>query len=63
VLHWYAHQDGEAVRAITRLEPDGDRVAHLRNYFFNPEFIAEVCGELALSVRVNGYRYCMPAVT
>jgi RNA polymerase sigma-70 factor (ECF subfamily) len=60
VLHWYAHLDGEAVRAITRLELDGDRVARLRNYFFNPEFISEVCADLALPVRVNGYRYCAP---
>jgi RNA polymerase sigma-70 factor (ECF subfamily) len=60
ILHWYAHQDVEAVRAITRLELDGDRVARLRNYFFNPEFVSEVCAELGLPVRVNGYRYCAP---
>jgi RNA polymerase sigma-70 factor (ECF subfamily) len=57
VLHWYAHEDGEAVRAITRIEPDGDRVARLRNYFFNPDFIAEVCGELRVPSRGNGYRW------
>jgi RNA polymerase sigma-70 factor (ECF subfamily) len=56
-VHWYAHNDGEAVRAITRVELDGDRVAHLRNYFFNPDFIAEVCGELGLPWRSNGYRW------
>ncbi len=56
-VHWYAHSDGEAVRAITRVELDGDRVAHLRNYFFNPDFIAEVCGELSLPWRSNGYRW------
>jgi RNA polymerase sigma-70 factor, ECF subfamily len=57
VLHWYRHHDGEAVRAITRVEGDGDRVARLQNYFFNPDFIAEVCGELGLSWRSNGYRW------
>jgi len=57
VVHWYRHRDGEAVRAITRIEPDGERVAHLENYFFNPDFIADVCGELGLPWRSNGYRW------
>ena len=35
LLHWYQHVDGEAVRAITTLELDGDRVARLANYFYN----------------------------
>ena len=60
-VHWYAHSDGEAVRAITRVELDGNRVAHLRNYFFNPDFIAEVCGELGLPWRSNGYRWSASA--
>ncbi len=57
LLHWYAHEDGEAVRALTRIEASGDRVAHLENYFYNPELIAEVCGELGIPARVNGYRW------
>jgi RNA polymerase sigma-70 factor (ECF subfamily) len=57
LLHWYAHEDGEAVRALTRIEPDEDRVAHLRNYFFEPDFIAEVCAELGVPFRANGYRW------
>lgn len=60
VLHWYQHQDGDFVRAITRIEPDGDRVARLRNYFFTSDFIAEVCAELSLPCRVNGYRWWLP---
>src|SRR5262249_4838805 len=60
LLHWYAHEDGEAVRAITRLDADGDRVAALQNYFFNPDFIAEVCGELDVPFRANGYRWTLP---
>lgn len=60
LLHWYAHHDGEAVRAITRVEADGDRVARLRNYFFNPDLIADVCGELGISSRSNGYRWYVP---
>ena len=60
LLHWYAHRDGEAVRAVTRLEVDGDRVARLSNYFFNPDVIAEVAGELGLPSRSNGYRWFLP---
>jgi RNA polymerase sigma-70 factor (ECF subfamily) len=51
LLHWYRHRDGEAVRAITRVEPDGDRITHLANYFFTPDFIGEVCGELGVPFR------------
>jgi RNA polymerase sigma-70 factor (ECF subfamily) len=57
LLHWYAHEDGEAVRAITHLAPDGDRVARLQNYFSNPDLIAEVCRELNVPWRSNGYRW------
>lgn len=60
LLHWYAHEDGEAVRAVTRLAPDGDRVAHLRNYFYNPDVLAEVCAELTVPWRSNGYRWAAP---
>ena len=49
--------DGEAVRAVIRVEPDGDRLARVRNYFFTPDVIAEVCGELGVPCRVNGYKY------
>jgi RNA polymerase sigma-70 factor (ECF subfamily) len=56
LLSWYAHRDGEFVRAVSMVElsPDGDRIARLRNYFYTPEVIAEVCGELALPCRTNG---------
>jgi RNA polymerase sigma-70 factor (ECF subfamily) len=61
LIHWYAHQDGEFVRAITRLEADDGRVARLRNYFFTPDFVAEVCGELGIPSRPNGYRWWLPS--
>lgn len=61
LLHWYAHRDGEAVRALTRIEADGDRIARLQNYFFNPELIAEVCRELAVPSRTNGRRWWRPS--
>jgi RNA polymerase sigma-70 factor (ECF subfamily) len=57
LLHWYAHHDGEAVRAITRVELDGDRIALLRNYFYSPEFIADVCAELDVPHRSNGHHW------
>lgn len=61
LLHWYAHQDGDAVRAITRLVVDGESVSHLQNYFFNPDFIGDVCGELGVPFRSNGYRWFLPS--
>jgi RNA polymerase sigma-70 factor (ECF subfamily) len=57
LVHWYAHVDGEHVRAITRAEAVADRLAHVRNYFYTPDFLADVCGELGVPWRSNGYRY------
>jgi RNA polymerase sigma-70 factor (ECF subfamily) len=56
LLSWYAHRDGEFVRAVSRVElsPGGDRIARLRNYFYTPEVIVELCGELDLPCRTNG---------
>ena len=60
LLHWYAHHDGEAVRALTRVDSDADQIAALHNYFYSPELIAEVCAELGLASRSNGHRWCLP---
>jgi RNA polymerase sigma-70 factor, ECF subfamily len=57
VLHWYQHDDGEAVRAITELVADGEHVATVRNYFYSPELVADVCEELGLPHRSNGHRW------
>lgn len=56
LLSWYTHHDGEFVRAVSRVElsPEGDRITRLRNYFYTPEVIAELCGELNLPHRSNG---------
>ena len=40
---------------------DADRVARLQNYFFNPDFIGDVCGELGVPWRSNGYRWSLPS--
>jgi RNA polymerase sigma-70 factor (ECF subfamily) len=61
LVSWYAHDDGEAVRAITRLEVSDGRISLLRNYFFTPDFIEDVCRELGLPFRSNGYRWWLPA--
>jgi RNA polymerase sigma-70 factor (ECF subfamily) len=57
LLFWFEHVDGPAVRALWTVETAGDRVARVRNYFFLPDVIAEICRELAVPFRVNGYRY------
>jgi RNA polymerase sigma-70 factor (ECF subfamily) len=57
LLHWYTHEDGDAVRAVTRVAAAGERVVRLQNYFFTPDFIAEICGELGVPFRSNGYRW------
>ena len=57
LLLWYAHEDGEAVRAVNRVRVDADRIARFQNYFFNADLIADVCRELDVPFRVNGYRY------
>jgi RNA polymerase sigma-70 factor, ECF subfamily len=56
-LLWYQHTDAEAVRAINRVETNDDGITRLRNYFYTPDFIAEVCGELGVPCRSNGNRY------
>lgn len=57
LLAWWQHADGEAVRAFARLEHEGDRIARMRTYFHTPEAVAEVCRELGLPYRTNGYRF------
>lgn len=52
---WYQHRDGEAVRAINRVELADGHVGRLQNYFFNPDCVGEICRELALPFRSNGY--------
>ena len=61
LLSWYAHDDGDAVRGVTRFELSEGRISALRNYFFTPDFIEEVCRELGLPFRSNGYRWWLPA--
>lgn len=57
LVFFYAHAEGELVRDVVCLETEGDKIARLRNYFFTPDVIAEVCRALELPFRTNGYRY------
>ena len=57
LLTWYAHEDGEAVRAVTTFGCDGDQIARIDNYFFSPDLFAELGRELGVPVRSNGRRW------
>ena len=59
LLLWYSHADGEYVRAFNRVELDGERIASLKNYFYSPEATAELCRELDVPCRSNGYKHCL----
>lgn len=57
VVHWYDDDAGPVVRDVVRFETTEGRVARIRYHFFSPDVLAEVCGELGLPFRTNGYRY------
>ncbi len=57
LLGWYTHEDGEAVRAISRVDLAGDRIARLRTYLHAPQTLEEICRELQVRFRASGYRY------
>jgi RNA polymerase sigma-70 factor, ECF subfamily len=57
LLFWFEHEGGEMVRAVWNVDAEGDAITHIRNYFFSPDVIAEVCEELGVPYRLNGYRY------
>lgn len=57
LLGWFAHEDGEAVRAISRANLEGDRVCRLRTYLHQPEVLAEICKELRVPFRPSGHRH------
>ena len=47
------------MRAINRVVTNGDRIASIQNYFFTPDCVADVCTELGVPFRANGYRFCL----
>ena len=62
IVFWYAHEGGDAVRNLCRIETDAGAISLIRSYFFAPDVLAEVCRELDVPFRTNGYRY-WPATT
>jgi RNA polymerase sigma-70 factor, ECF subfamily len=54
ILLWYAHAEGEMVRSIIRSDLEQARISRLRIYYFSPELLTEVAGELGLPLRTNG---------
>jgi RNA polymerase sigma-70 factor, ECF subfamily len=54
VLLWYGHADGDAVRCIIRSELQDGRISRLRIYYFSPELLTDVAGELGVPVKTNG---------
>lgn len=54
ILLWYGHSDGEAVRCVIRSELEDERITRLRIYYFSPELLTDVAGELGVPVRTNG---------
>jgi RNA polymerase sigma-70 factor (ECF subfamily) len=57
VLFWYQQEGGEVVRDVGRAEVEGDHISRWRNYFFSPDVTAEICRELGVPSRPNGYTY------
>ncbi len=57
LLCWYEHSDGPAVRCVMTFDTDGDAITRVRTYFFSPDVIAEVCTELGVPYRANGYSF------
>ncbi|HEU5073869.1 MAG TPA: hypothetical protein VFU02_06845, partial [Polyangiaceae bacterium] len=72
VLAYFGHTSGEAVRSFSRLEwessdghaaragternGEGDRISRLCTYLHSPEALREICAELNVPCRTNGYR-------
>jgi len=54
ILLWYGHATGEAVRCIVRSELQETRISRLRIYYFSPELLVDVAGELGVPVMTNG---------
>jgi RNA polymerase sigma-70 factor, ECF subfamily len=54
---WFEHEHGPAVRTLFKLDTEGERITRVRNYFFSPDVLAEICAELGLPFRANGYRF------
>jgi hypothetical protein len=59
-FHFDQHRQATHQRRAGR--SDEDRVAAITFYFFSPDVVADVCAELGLPWRSNGYRYWQSSV-
>lgn len=59
MLIWYEHHDGAVVRDLVRFRIEDGGVADIYYHFFSPEVLQDVCEELGLPWRSNGYRYVL----
>lgn len=57
LLAWFAHDEGDAVRAITRVTLVDSLISRMLTYIHQPDVLAEVCAELDVPFRSNGYRF------
>jgi RNA polymerase sigma-70 factor (ECF subfamily) len=56
VVLWARESDGNRVKSLARLDEREGVITRVRYYFFCPETLTEVCNELGLAVKTNGYR-------
>ena len=56
MLCWWLDEGVDSVRAIVRVEIDGDRVCRMRTFMHSPELLVEVGAELGVPVVTTGYR-------
>lgn len=56
VLTVWTHDDGEHVRGVSLFTVEEGIIAGIKTYMHSPELIEEVCKELAMPFRSNGYR-------
>ncbi len=56
VLTYWTHDDGDHVRGISLITSVDARISRIKTYMHSPELIAEVCAELGVTFRSNGYR-------
>ena len=57
MLIWYDHDEGPVVRDLVRFRVAEGGLAHIHYHFVSPEILEEVCAELGVPWRTNGYRY------
>ncbi len=55
MLCWWRDAGADTVRAIVRVDVEGDRIARMRTYMHSPELLVEVGKELDVPIVTTGY--------